>query len=113
MDTNLPANLFDAECQIYESITAFCSKSGSGRISVNLNFEGLKLLPISYRLIKKLQRSNPNSYFIWPDPGAAALAKREYPELSTQILSFKEFSAKQFQNTETSIALAVRPKHFD
>ncbi len=109
----LPSNLHEAEEQLFNSIQAFYTAKSTGRISVNLKFEGLKLLPLSYRLLERSMSMTENVYFLWPDAGAAALAKNQYSQTSSRIYSFKDFISTHADDLDSPIVLAVEPKHFD
>ena len=94
MIPKLPEKLIDAEEQILSSLTNYFDKSNSNLISVNILFEGLRLQPIAIRLFQKLESLSNKCKLVWPDAGAAALAKRDAPEISKDINI--KFNQKRF-----------------
>ncbi|WP_320674677.1 DUF1995 family protein [Prochlorococcus sp. MIT 1341] len=103
----LPKDLREAEFRLFKSSIASLGKNPLGRWIVTLKFEGLKLLPLVIRYSRELLKSHKNHYLAFPDAGATALAKREYPEMSEKIFSFNEVKTKQL--VQPNILLAVMP----
>lgn len=84
----LPPDLQSAEAQAIDAIrTALASGSG-GRWSVELRFEGLRLLPVVLRLAAALAQDGVPLRLLCADMGATALARRDAPELADRIASF-------------------------
>ena len=113
MIPTLPEQLVDAEEQILISLTNCFNKSSSHLISVNILFEGLKLQPIALRLSKKLASLNIKCNIVWPDAGAAALAKRDAPEISQNIKTYKDFIDTENLELEELLVIAVSPQPYD
>jgi len=59
-----------------------------GRWTVELRFEGLRLLPVVLRLAEALDAAGLPFRLLFPDAGAAALARRDGPGLASRIASF-------------------------
>ncbi len=108
----LPSDLKEAESNLYESIQSyFSSNSEQSFLSITLKFEGLRINPIIFRLSIKLAEVGCNNILLWADAGGAALAKRDNPELSNKIFTFKEFiSSKDYIN---SVLLVCSPQPYD
>ena len=112
MRNNLPADLEEAEINVYDSIQSyFLSNSDQSFLSVNLKFEGLRLNPIIFRLSNKLTKIQYENILLWADAGGAALAKRDNPELANKIYTFKEFINSS--DLINSILLVCSPQPYD
>ena len=112
MTNNLPADLQEAEINVYDSIQSyFLSNSDQSFLSVNLKFEGLRLNPIIFRLSNKLTKIKYENILLWADAGGAALAKRDNPELANKIYTFKEFINSS--DLINSILLVCSPQPYD
>jgi len=112
MSKNLPSNLKEAESYLYEAIDSyFINNSQKSFLSINLKFEGLRINPIISRLSRKLTHSKYNNILLWANAGGAALAKRDNPELSNKIFTFKEFlNSSDLLN---SVLLVCSPQPYD
>ena len=113
MIVNLPGTLLEAEDQLFESLSNSLDINYSSRISIDLRLEGLRLMPVAFRLFKKLNTGNIKPFLLWPDAGATALAKRDEPEISQSIKSFKEALAEDFLEKSQNLLIAVSPQHYD
>ena len=112
MTNNLPADLKEAESNVYDSIQSyFLSNSDQSFLSINLKFEGLRLNPIIFRLSNKLTKIKYENILLWADAGGAALAKRDNPELANKIYTFKEFINSS--DLINSILLVCSPQPYD
>ena len=112
MTNNLPADLEEAEINVYDSIQSyFLSNSDQSFLSINLKFEGLRLNPIIFRLSNKLTKIKHENILLWADAGGAALAKRYNPELANKIYTFKEFINSS--DLINSILLVCSPQPYD
>ncbi len=112
MTNNLPADLEEAEINVYDSIQSyFLSNSDQSFLSINLKFEGLRLNPIIFRLSNKLTKIQYENILLWADAGGAALAKRDNPELANKIYTFKEFINSS--DLIDSILLVCSPQPYD
>ena len=112
MTNKLPSDLKEAESNVYESIHSyFSSNSEKAFLSITLKFEGLRINPIISRLSNKLTAIEYNNILLWADAGGAALAKRDNPELSNKIFTFKEFlNSSDLLN---SVLLVCSPQPYD
>ena len=112
MTNNLPADLEEAEINVYDSIQSYLlSNSDQSFLSINLKFEGLRLNPIIFRLSNKLTKIKYENILLWADAGGAALAKRDNPELANKIYTFKEFINSS--DLINSILLVCSPQPYD
>ena len=112
MTNNLPADLQEAENNVYDSIQSyFLSNSDQSFLSINLKFEGLRLNPIIFRLSNKLTKIQYENILLWADAGGAALAKRDNPELANKIYTFKEFINSS--DLINSVLLVCSPQPYD
>ena len=112
-NSNLPYDLFEAENIAFKSLLNSLQSNQNIRKSFNFKFEGLKLLPLSIRLCKSLQKEEIDSIFIWPDTGATALAKVQPGSENSLILSFKELMNKDDILDKSDLLVAIAPKYFD
>ena len=113
MNQTLPENLFEAEDQITNSILKFLSTKQTGWISIDIRFEGLRIMPVGIRLCKMLQDQKYKTILIFGDAGSTALAKRDAPELISNIKSFKEILAIESPFSVGHLLLAVSPQPYD
>ncbi|MFZ9566235.1 MAG: DUF1995 family protein [Vulcanococcus sp.] len=81
----LPADLRTAEAEALESVWAALSESDRGLWTVEMRFEGLRIMPVALRLLAAISRREPKAKLVFPDAGAAALAKRDASEQAPQI----------------------------
>tara|TARA_B100000965_G_scaffold405597_1_gene440301 strand:- start:2838 stop:3461 length:624 start_codon:yes stop_codon:yes gene_type:complete len=112
MNNKLPSDLKEAEENLYQSIQCYLlDNSEKSFLSISLKFEGLRINPIIFRLSNKLSKIKFDNILLWADAGGAALAKRDYPELSNKIFTFKEYldSSKHLN----SILLVCSPQPYD
>ena len=82
MSAVLPADLSEAEQRTFVALSEVLGSKRRGRWQVTWKFEGLRLLGPSIRLSQALKDSGIGLLLAWPDAGAAALAKRDGPELA-------------------------------
>jgi hypothetical protein len=85
----LPADLRSAEAQALEALLVALPSQARGRWSVDWRFEGLRLLPVALRLAAALQTAGQPLRLVFADAGAAALARRDAPDLAAQIADFR------------------------
>tara|TARA_B100000965_G_C19569474_1_gene748391 strand:+ start:886 stop:1509 length:624 start_codon:yes stop_codon:yes gene_type:complete len=112
MKSKLPSDLKEAEKDLTESIKGYLeTHSDKSYLSINLKFEGLRINPIIFRLSNKLSDSNFDNILLWADAGGAALAKRDNPELSSKIFTFKEYLSSS--NSLKPILLVCSPQPYD
>ena len=113
MKHKLPKDLEESEKDLYDSIISFFNKTESTKsfLSVNLKFDGLRVNPIINRLSEKLRLAGHDNILLWADAGGAALAKRDLPNHSNNIFTYKEYlsNAKLLDRT----ILAITPQPYD
>ncbi|HRD41471.1 MAG TPA: DUF1995 family protein [Prochlorococcaceae cyanobacterium AMR_MDS_5431] len=83
---------------------------------VNLDIPGLKSMPIAIRLFQWLKnhiKSNLEPKLLFPDAGNSALAQREAPDLSKEIVSFKDYLNHQQNQSIDGVIVAVAPEQAD
>ena len=86
----LPPDLRTAEAEALASLRSALAGDPRGRWTVELRFEGLRLLPVVLRLVGELESSAAGIRLLFPDAGAAALARRDGPELAKRIATFSD-----------------------
>ena len=86
----LPPDLRAAEAEASASLRSALAGDPRGRWTLELRFEGLRLLPVVLRLVGELESSAPGIRLLFPDAGAAALARRDGPELAERIATFSD-----------------------
>ena len=107
---HLPADLATAELDLQRAVLDAIGAVPSRRLAASLLFEGLRLLPIALRLGSALKQAGLQPTLLWPDAGAAALARREAPELQTFIKDFNQWSAGTEAGDRTDLILAISPQ---
>lgn len=93
----LPADLHCAEVQALDAIRAALAAGSGGRWTIDLRFEGLRLLPLALRLTASLVQDGRPLRLLCADMGATALARRDAPELAARIASFGDQMRAQAQ----------------
>jgi hypothetical protein len=83
----LPPDLRRAETDALEALRRALADNGGGRWTLQLRFEGLRLLPVALRLLAALAAEGRPVRLLFPDAGAAALARRDAPELAERLSS--------------------------
>ncbi|MFN9546615.1 MAG: DUF1995 family protein [Cyanobacteriota bacterium] len=86
----LPSDLRQAETQALLALHSALASGGRGRWTVELRFEGLKVLPLALRLADRLREREPALKLLFPDAGATALARRDGEELAPLIASLSD-----------------------
>ena len=86
----LPADLRSAETEALGAIQAALESGQRGLWTVELRFEGLRLLPLALRLHGALTAVLPGAKLLCADAGATALAKRDAPALAASIASLRD-----------------------
>lgn len=85
----LPPDLRAAEEQLLEAALAALKAGQRGIWTLELRFEGLRLLPVALRLAAALRQQEPLR-LLCSDMGATALARRDAPDLAEAIASFSD-----------------------
>ena len=109
----LPATLFDAESDLFNSLKISLSENRHTKLIINLKFENLRLLPIVYRLFNNLKSIDQKPILLWADAGAAALAKRDMPDITNFIYSYNDFQKYLPISDGSELLIAVNPHPFD
>ena len=120
MNTNyvLPKDLNDALKNLEKSIILSLSNSRN-RFTINFNFEGLKFNKIGITIYKILanhfnnNKIKKNVFITYSDPGAVALAQRDYPDIKEKILTFKSFNESNNIDQVESILISILPQPYD
>lgn len=93
----LPADLRDAEAQVLTALREALAARPNGRWTVDLRFEGLRLLPVALRLLASLNEAQPVAELLCTDAGGAALARRDAPDLAPWLGSLGDRSRRAAQ----------------
>jgi hypothetical protein len=109
----LPADLRAAEAQARNALCSALAADASGRWSVDWRFEGLRLLPLALRLSRALIDGGLNPRLLFPDAGAAALARRDGADQAERILDFAVLLRQPPGATSEGLMLAVAPSPAD
>ena len=88
--SSLPADLLMAEAQLQDAVVAALASGSARRWSANLRFENLRILPVALRLARALLAKDCPVCIVWPDAGAAALARRDADDLSAITMDFNQ-----------------------
>ena len=91
----LPADLHSAEAQALAAIRAALAAGTAGCFSVELRFEGLRLLPVALRWLAALVEEGVEGQLLCADMGATALARRDATPLAGRIASFGDQIRRQ------------------
>jgi len=89
--------------------------SSETRFLLELKFEGIKFNNIGFKIfsnISKLKNKN-NIYLVFSDPGAVALAKRDFPENKDKIFTFNSFNKSKYIEDCNSILISMIPQPYD
>lgn len=86
----LPNDLRQAESQAMAALQSALQAKPNGRWTVELRFEGLRLLPLALRLAATLAEQGMPLRVLCADAGATALARRDQPTLAATIASLAD-----------------------
>ena len=106
----LPPDLLKAEADLLKAVKAAVASPDGTRWGATLRFENLRLLPVALRLAEALSAVDSSFRLLWPDAGAAALARRDAPDLAASIADFNQWSS---QADPDALLLAVGPQPSD
>ena len=106
----LPADLLSAESDLLVAVQAALASGDGSRWGATLRFENLRLLPVALRLAEALAAAHTDLRVLWPDAGAAALARRDAPEMAAAIADFNQWTAKADPD---ALLLVVGPQPSD
>ena len=107
----LPKDLNEALKDMEEAIIQSLLDSNRN-LTIEFNFEGLKFNKIGINIYKILSRNN-NVFITFADPGALALAQRDYPDIKDKIFTFKSFNESDNINDNDSLMLSMLPQPYD
>ena len=82
----LPADLRRAEAEAVDAIAAALASQAKGFWTAEFRFEGLRILPVALRLLAALTPTHADARLVFPDAGAAALAKRDAAEQALSLI---------------------------
>jgi hypothetical protein len=105
----LPPDLRTAEGELLASTQAALAAGDAGHWTVELRFEGLRILPVALRLAEALTAGERPLRLLFPDAGAAALACREAPALAGSVGSFSDQMRRQGESGSEGLLLLVAP----
>ena len=110
----LPADLRTAEAEALAALQQALSAEPTGRWTVELRFEGLKVQPLAQRLLAALGE-NGDPRLLFADAGATALAQRDRPELAPRQASLGDQKRlQQSQEAPTGgLLILVAPAQAD
>ena len=107
----LPNDLNKAIEDMEEAITTNL-KSNSLRYTIEFRFEGLKFNNIGFKIFNLLS-SSKNTYLTYADPGAVALAQRDFSDIKDKIFTFKSFNESIHINENESVLISMLPQPYD
>ena len=87
--------------------------SENSRLIIEFKFEGIKFNRICFNLFNFLEKNNNNVYLTYSDPGAVALAQRDYKEIKDKIFTFKSFTNSSHISESNSILISMLPQPYD
>ncbi|MEB3306740.1 MAG: DUF1995 family protein [Cyanobacteriota bacterium] len=109
----LPADLRAAEAQALQALRSALNAEPNGRWTLEWRFEGLRLLAPVLRLRTALTAEGRTVQLLFPDAGAAALARRESTDQDATIFDMAELLRRQPTPSEPALILAVAPAAAD
>ena len=111
--SSLPGDLSAAEQDMQASLLAALSTGDGQRWGATLKFENLRIMPVALRLAKALVEAGHDAIALWPDAGAAALARRDAPDLVDRIHDFRQWMKSQTDEPSEQVLLTVMPQPAD
>lgn len=90
---DLPKTLEDAIVQA-QAATQAALQAGSTRLQVELAFSELKPMPVARQFLTIFEELGPQLKVLFPDAGAAALARRDWGELPHVVRGLGELKAQ-------------------
>ena len=113
MQKILPKDLLTAEEMANKSIIMFLRDKPNKKQAINYNFEGLRSMPIAYRLYLWLVNNKFQPILVWLDEGSTALARNKYTDISDRILSAKKFISLEPDSLIYDSIIVVNPGPYD
>ena len=108
----LPRDLNSAIKDMESSVLGNLKNPISNKLMIEFKFEGLKFNNIGISLYKFLDKYK-NVYLTYSDPGAVALAQRDYSEFKNNIFTFKSFNESIHINESESLLISMMPQPYD
>ena len=87
-------------------------ESDNSRLIIEFKFEGIKFNRISFKLFNLLANNN-SVYLTYSDPGAVALAQRDYKEIKDKIFTYSSFTKSPHISESNSILISMLPQPYD
>ena len=110
----LPPDLATAEQDLLAACTSALASGDGIRWSAALRFENLRVLPVALRLARALIEAGRTVVLLWPDAGAAALARRDAEDLADRVLDFKQWASSESKQADALLfAVAPQPSEYD
>ena len=107
----LPKDLNNALVDMEKSALSNLNSQDS-RFTIDFRFEGLKFNKIGFKLFDLFSKKN-NTFLTYSDPGAVALAQRDYAEIKDKIFTFKSFNDSPHIKEVDSILISMLPQPYD
>ncbi len=107
----LPKDLNESLKNMEEAIIPSLLDSNK-QLTIEFNFEGLKFNKIGITIYKILSKSK-NVFITFADPGAVALAQRDYPDIKDKIFTFKSFNKSNNIKDIDSAMISMLPRPYD
>ncbi len=107
----LPKDLNNALVDMEKSALSNLNSQDS-RFTIDFRFEGLKFNKIGFKLFDFFSKQN-NTFLTYSDPGAVALAQRDYAEIKDKIFTFKSFNDSPHIKEVDSILISMLPQPYD
>ena len=82
------------------------------RLIIEFKFEGIKFNRISFKLFNLLANNN-SVYLTYSDPGAVALAQRDFKEIKDKIFTFNSFNKSPHISENNAILISMLPQPYD
>ena len=87
-------------------------ESDNSRLIIEFKFEGIKFNRISFKLFNLLSKNN-SVFLTYSDPGAVALAQRDFKEIKDKIFTFNSFTNSPHISENNAILISMLPQPYD
>ncbi|MBK16937.1 MAG: hypothetical protein CMK49_02840 [Prochlorococcus sp. SP3034] len=108
----LPKDFNSALSDMEKAVIENLNSSNKNRLTIEFRFEGIKFNKIGIKLFEIINKENL-VYITFSDPGAVALAKRDYPNIKDKILSYKSFNESELKGDNELILISMLPQPYD
>tara|TARA_Y100001968_G_scaffold167127_1_gene153090 strand:+ start:14061 stop:14681 length:621 start_codon:yes stop_codon:yes gene_type:complete len=108
----LPKDLNSALDDMGKAVLSNLNDISTSRNTIEFRFEGIKFNNIGISIFKTIKKEKV-VYITYSDPGAVALAKRDYPEIKDNIFTFKSFNDSKHITETSSILISMLPQPYD